>query len=379
MALRRVGFHVEGAAPDYGYLGRSAAPAAWHRLRPWHLQQDLARAIKKARPDRLVPCDDLATGLMVQLHANPAMRNIVEASLGDPAAYSVALSKGAQMALATEIGVPIPQTLHDLNRLTFDAAIAQGSARRVLKVDGNFGGQGVAVLSDVASAGAVWDQLTARPSVFEAAKCAVLERSVRALVAWRSWQPAAPHLQEFVDGPVANRAVLCERGQVLAGISVVAVQTTSERGPTSVVRVIEDAGMTKAAEVFVARLGLSGFHGFDFVLAPDGRALMLEMNPRATPICHLASGGHGLAAALLRAMGQDAPPVMLPTPGQIVALFPNELARNSSSTHLQGWHDMPYDDLPLLRRVLDDLATTIRLTELRMFLRKRLYRSRAGL
>jgi len=90
---------------------------------------------------------------------------------------------------------------------------------------------------------------------------------------------------------------------------VVVAQTTEGSGPASVVRVVDHPGTAASAEAFVARLGLSGFHGFDFVLVPGGQALMLEMNPRVTPICHLAAvGGHGLAAAMRAAMGREAPP-----------------------------------------------------------------------
>lgn len=77
MALRRAGFHAEVASPTYGYLGRSAAPVAWHRLRPWRLLYDLSKAVRRARPDRLVPCDDVSTALMVKLHADPATRGVV--------------------------------------------------------------------------------------------------------------------------------------------------------------------------------------------------------------------------------------------------------------------------------------------------------------
>ncbi|MBI0539063.1 ATP-grasp domain-containing protein [Roseomonas sp. KE2513] len=357
MALRRAGFHVEGASPPRAYLGRSAAPMVWHRLRTWRLLPDLAGAIRAARPDRLVPCDDVAAELVVALHADPFMRGLVEASLGDPAGYPVALSKGAQMALAERMGLPIPPTLHLADRRAFDAALAAGPLPQVLKVDGGFGGEGVAVLRDTRSADAAWTRLTSPPSLLAAAKRAAHERSPRALVARRAWRPSTPHLQEFAQGRPANRAVLCERGQVVAGLSVVAVHTTGENGPTSTVRVVDSPVMAATAEAFVARLGLSGFYGFDFVLASDGQALMLEMNPRATPICHLARAGeHGLAAAMLGVVGRAAPPVSLPAPGDTIALFPNEYGRDPASPHLQGWHDVPWDDLPLLRAALDDLA-----------------------
>ncbi|MCR0982322.1 ATP-grasp domain-containing protein [Roseomonas populi] len=371
MALRRAGFHVEGASPPRAYLGRSAAPETWHRLRPWRLLPDLAEAVGAARPDRLIPCDDVSAMLVVALHADPAMRATVEASMGDPGGYRVALSKGAQMALAAEMGLPIPPTLHLPDRAAMDAAIAAGPMPRVLKVDGNWGGEGVAVLRDAAAAGPAWDRLTAPPSLFAAAKRSVRERSVRAIVARREWRPSTPHLQEFSAGIPANRAVLCEGGRVLAGLSVTALETAGASGPATVVRVIDNPVMNATAEAFVARLGLSGFHGFDFMVAPDGAALMLEMNPRVTPICHLSRGdGHGLAAALLAAMGGDAPPVSLPAPGDTIALFPNEWMRDPASSHLRGWHDAPWDDPPLLHASIADMAATERMERVRDRLRR---------
>ena len=366
MALRRVGFHVEGASPPRAYLGRSAAPEAWHRLRPWRLAGDLADAVRAARPDRLIPCDDLSAALLVALHEDPAMRAVVEASMGDPAAYPVALSKGAQMRLAAEMGLPMPPTLHLAGREALEAALAAGPMPRVLKVDGNWGGEGVAVLRHAGAAGAAWARLTAAPTVLAAAKRSLRERSPRALVARREWRASTPHLQEFAAGVPANRAVLCERGRVLAGLSVTALETAGASGPAAVVRVIDNPAMAATAEAFVGRLGLSGFHGFDFMATPDGAAVMLEMNPRATPICHLAPGGaHGLAAALMAAMGGDAPAPCLPSPGDTIALFPNEWSRDPSSQHLRGWHDAPWDDPPLLRATLADMAVTDRMERAR--------------
>jgi carbamoylphosphate synthase large subunit len=366
MALRRAGFHVEGASPPRAYLGRSAAPEIWHRLRPWRLLKDVSAAIRAARPDRLIPTDDVSTALIVALHADPAMRATVEASLGDPTSYPVALSKGAQMALAAEMGLPVPPTLHLPNRAALDAAMAAGPLPRVLKVDGNWGGEGVTVLRDAAAAGPAWDRLTAPQSLLAAAMRSVRERSVRAFVARRAWRPCVPHLQEFVPGVPANRAVVCERGRVLAGLSVIALETAGASGPAAVVRVVDNPAMAATAEAFVGRLGLSGFHGFDFMVTPDGGALMLEMNPRATPTCHLARSDElGLAAALLGAMGGDAPEVRLPAPGDTVALFPVEWKRDRNSHYLQGWHDVPWDDPPLLRATLADLATSERMEQVR--------------
>jgi predicted ATP-grasp superfamily ATP-dependent carboligase len=79
-------------------------------------------------------------------------------------------------------------------------------------------------------------------------------------------------LQEYIVGRPSNRAVICWKGKVLAGISVEAVEVTQERGPASVVRVIDHLEMATVCEHVVKRQELSGFVGFDFILDCANRA-----------------------------------------------------------------------------------------------------------
>ena len=93
----------------------------------------------------------------------------------------------------------------------------------------------------------------------------------------------------FIPGVPANRAVLCWHGEVLAGLSVEAVKTAHATGPATVVRILDNAEMAEATGHVVRCLGLSGFVGFDFILErTSGRAFLIEMNPRPTPICHFS-------------------------------------------------------------------------------------------
>jgi hypothetical protein len=372
-ALRRAGCHVEGASPPGALMARSSAPAVWHRLRQWRLEQDLAAAIARARPDRVVPCDDRSAALIAGLHGTPGLRPLVESSLGDPAAYPVAGHKSAQMALAARMGLPVPSTLSLPNRAALDTALANGLLPRVLKTDGSWGGAGVIVLRDRAEAGPAWDRATARPGLLSTAKLAAWERSIRPFFERRRWRPGAPDLQDFVPGRPANRAVLVERGQVIAGLSVEVLHTISPTGPASVVRVIDHPDMTATAAAMAERLGLSGFLGFDFVLEEQGgRALMLEMNPRATPICHLApEPGGGLASAFFAHLAGRPVAQTLPQPGETIALFPGEWLRDPESCYLDGRHDVPWHDPPLLRSYLDDAAAAERFARLRARLRGR--------
>ena len=95
-------------------------------------------------------------------------------------------------------------------------------------------------------------------------------------------------VQGFVAGPTAMRAVIAWRGRVLSGLSAIKRETHPyPTSPSSVVEFIEHEEMRDAAQKLVAALGFSGFASLDFQLDADGRAHLIEFNPRPTPICHL--------------------------------------------------------------------------------------------
>src|SRR5262249_57797403 len=97
--------------------------------------------------------------------------------------------------------------------------------------------------------------------------------------------------QGYVGGREAIATVACVDGQVQALVCLEVVQASQERGPAAVVRIIDHDGMAEAARRLVGRFGLSGFAGFDFILTESGEALLLELNPRATPTCYLLVEG----------------------------------------------------------------------------------------
>jgi hypothetical protein len=164
-------------------------------------------------------------------------------------------------------------------------------------------------------------------------------------------------VQGFIQGSPANRAVACWQGEVLAGISVEAIRTQHPTGPATVVQVIENPEMSEAVNRLVRRLGISGLWGFDFILEPStGAAYMIEVNPRATPICHLPLGaGQNLPEALYMQL-TGARPVALPATMEhdIIALFPGEWHRNPASPYLRSdYHDIPLDEPGLIQDGID--------------------------
>jgi hypothetical protein len=159
--------------------------------------------------------------------------------------------------------------------------------------------------------------------------------------------------QAFVAGREATSLVACSKGKVLAGLHFEVLLKQDAGGPATVLRSIENEEMSTAAEKMARRLELSGLHGFDFMLeAATGNAYLIEINPRATQVGHLALGpGHDLPAALSAALSgeavQAAPRV---TENDTIALFPQEWIRNPESPFLQsGYHDVPWEEADLIR------------------------------
>jgi hypothetical protein len=64
----------------------------------------------------------------------------------------------------------------------------------------------------------------------------------------------------------------------------------------------------KVAEIIAAKLGVTGQLSFDIIMTPEGRAVPIECNPRATSGVHLFGGDRALARALLG----EGPPVQAP-------------------------------------------------------------------
>jgi hypothetical protein len=185
----------------------------------------------------------------------------------------------------------------------------------------------------------------------------LLRRNPTTLLRWLEGRRPALSIQRHIAGVPANCALACWQGEVLAGTSVVALRTASDTGPGTVVQPIDNQEMAAAGRRLVRALGLSGLCGLDFIIeAGTGHAYLIELNPRATPIAHLALGpGRDLPAALRAALRGETP-LAAPSsvPAGTIAMFPGELRRNAQSPYLEsGYHDVPWTESALVRECLD--------------------------
>lgn len=354
IAFANMGCHVEVACPRQHPAHKTHAIHKIHFYGTLKPLASLRTAIQSAAPDLIIPCDDSAAAHLHQLYADTttpsaiALRLLIEHSLGTPGVCTLATARGEFMALAAKLGVQVPQTTVINSNRDLGLWLLQHPLPAVIKMDCTWGGQGTVIVRSPEEAWQVYRTMTARPPIINALARTLLDRDPSIFLhAVKHVQPVIT-LQDFIPGTPANRAVACWQGQVLAGISVEALKTQHATGPATVVRVIDHPQMTNAAARLVQRLGISGLWGLDFILeAGTGNAYLIEMNPRATPICHLPLGaGQDLPAALYTQLTGH-PPTTPATniPQDVIAMFPGEWRRDPASPYLySAYYDIPWDE-----------------------------------
>jgi len=381
IALDSVGFRVAALTP-HGHPVRQARRIQHHLT--YHTRsrlKSIVRAIDRWSPDLLVCTDDLAVRKLQTLHQRAAasddktrrhIADLIELSLGPSTSFPATRNKSEFLALAELEGLRCPRTIVYPATRAFTPSPAELTYPIVVKADHSEGGRCVRIVSDDADLrAAVWELQT--PSTWRA------RRFFGAILGSESLSPLmlplrrTISLQQCIVGRPANRAVICWKGEVLAGIGVEAVEVSHEHGPASVVRLIDHPEMAMIAERMVKRLNLSGFVGFDFVLDLANSAWLLEMNPRVTPICHFSlAKGTNLAGSLYAQMKGRLPPSRPALIDRdLIALFPEGIIRSPSSNYLLSCqHDVPWDEPELVRGVLNQRLQTGILRRAREFVER---------
>jgi len=361
MALATAGCNVEAVCPPRHPLAKTTVLRQAHRYRALAPLKSFAAAISSTSPDIVVPCDDLAVLHLHQIYDRERSRGkqgavtcaLIERSLGASANFSVVSDRASLMDAAEEEGIRTPRSkvignMGDLREWT-----ARLGLPLVLKTNGTSGGDGVRIVRTPEQAERAFRLLQAPPLLARAAKSALANRDATSVWPFLLRQQPVVNAQTFIRGREATSTVACWEGTVLASLHFEVVDKRNSTGPATVLRLISNSDMSTAAEKMVRRLRLSGFYGFDFILEADsGNAHLIEMNPRATQVGHLALGpGQDLPAALYAAITgntiRESPKV---TEHDTIALFPHEWLRNPTSPFLQSsYHDVPWEEPELIR------------------------------
>lgn len=320
---------------------------------PFAPLRSLRAALEDADPDLVVPCDDRAVEELHQLYnivvapgtLSRRIQELIERSLGKPASYVSVSTRSKLAEIAGSAGVLLPSTEVVMNLIQLREWLHREGFPAVLKADFTSGGDGVAFLHDMKGAEASFMKLSSRPNI--ATTLGKLGLKFDSYLLRQRLRGIKPKLsvQALIRGKPANCAVACWEGKVIAGIAVEVVAAHSLAGNATVVRIVDGHEMLEAASRIVSYLGMSGFCGFDFMIEETtGLAFMIEINPRATQINHLALGkGRNLPAALrARVAGEPVNDGFSVTDQKVIALYPQEWQRDPHSNFLEtDFHDLP--------------------------------------
>jgi hypothetical protein len=343
-SLAALGARVEAVFPRGHALASSRHLARAHRYRALAPLASFAAAIVASAPDSIVPCDDRAVRTLLAL-ARPEFLPLLERSLGRLGSYPRLLARAEAMQAACEEGLAAAETVRVDDEAALAAALRQLGLPVVLKSEASWGGDGVIIARTPQEARRAWRKLSRAPSRLRSLARAMLRADAHFLHGVLLPKTPSVIAQRFIAGTPATSAFVCRDGEVLAALHMDVVAWQGSTGPAAVLRRCQSPQMEEACRRIARRFGLSGFIGLDFMREETGAAHLIEVNPRATQICHLALGAD-LAAAFL---GQPARPAVTDQP--LIALFPQAQRLDPKGVLASAFWDLPWDDPHLLRRL----------------------------
>lgn len=310
-------------------------------------------AMRDFQPDLVIPVCDRSISHLQRLHVwahahgEQKIAACIERSIGPSESYRTVASRYDLLRMAAEEGIRIPDMQPVRGEDDLRTFAAAHPFPWVIKADGSWGGQGVVQVHNFEHARHTYTHLGHRPGVTSLLSRLATNRDWP--LHYGDWRRPAPALlaQSWIAGWPANCAVVCWKGEVLAGIAVEVKATASATGPSRMVEVVDGAEMLSAAKRIAARLQLSGFFGLDFMIDQDTCApYLIEMNGRCTPICALQLGkGRNLPEALYARVKGAAEPEGAPcTTLTKIAYFPQQQwGRTKPADAAPDW----YYDIPL--------------------------------
>ena len=353
--LIRHGVTVDALCPRGHALRKISGMGAIHSYSGPDPMAALERAIAASGPAVVVPCDDRTVWQLHVLHERrPDLRPLIERSMGSPESFPVLRSRAGLMHRAEQLGIRVPRTQALGSREDVIAWFRGRTGPAVVKLDGSWGGTGVRVVASAEEAVGTWEQLTRPRSRLVLWKRHLVDHDPLAFGAGYEPQARALSIQEFIPGRPANTMVAAWQGRLLGMVSVEVLCAQDPTAPSTIVRLIQNEQMASASAKLVEALGLSGFHGLDFILEEGTSAPhLIEVNARCTQLGHLVLPEQGDLAGMLGAQIGGRAQLDTPIAGRLVAFYPQALACSPCSPYLpQSHHDVPWDEPRLVRTLI---------------------------
>jgi len=362
MAFASRGCGVEVVCPSGHPALSTRAVRALHRYNAIAPIRSFRAALLQSRPEIVVPSDELAMRHLHRLYrialgsrddSAPWLREVLIRSLGDPASYALIESRDQFMAMIEREGIRAPETRTVASPEEVEAWLERFGFPAVLKADGTSGGEGVKIVHTPAEALRAYRTLQSPLAAAIVAKRAIFDRDWNYVMPWLAQRRRSISIQSFVTGFDANIAAACWQGEILASIAVEVLATARPKGPATVVRLLNNAAMSRAAETIVRELKFSGLCGFDFMLdKATGEAYLIEMNARATQTSPLSlgRGRDPIGSLYARIGGEPAPSTPVVLRNDRIALFPQAWQGDTTSEMFAAaHHDIPWEEPELVR------------------------------
>ena len=351
------GFRVAAICPKGHCLRYVEGIEAYFPYRGISSLASLENALQKIRPEIIIPCDDRVVWQLHELHRNrPDLRELIEASLGAASGFELIGCRDRLLETAHALGILIPTTQQITSEEDIHTWFARGETAGVLKLDGSWGGEGVAIVRLEEEAKAAFRDLSRQTGICTAYKRLLVNRDPLSLWDWKRQAQPSIIMQQLIEGQPANSMLACWKGEVLSIISVEVLASQGETGAAYLVRVIENERMTRAARLLANKLQLSGFFGFDYMIDRiTGLPYLIEVNPRCTQLGHLPlTQGSSLAGALCAKLsGQVCVNDEASVLGKVVALFPQADQWGAKDSLSDGaYHDVPQNQPRLVSELM---------------------------
>jgi len=355
MSLLDAGCKVSGICPAGHPLRVVTGVDSIYPYRALNSIGSLKAAIRAAKPDVVVPCDDAAVWQLHALHAEePEFRPLIERSLGACEAYPTIESRSLTLQAARDAGITVPLTRAIRSAGELCAEDLEWPA--VLKLDGTWGGAGVARVHSSPHAADVFPRLCGARRTAIMWKHFLAKRHPAALWVWRRRKGSPATLQKFISGREATTMLVCWQGEVLDSVAVAVRATQGQNGVGTILEPIENEEIERASRELARSLKLSGFHGLDFIIEETtGIPYLIELNPRATQLGHLPLTARGSLASVFaaRLSGRTIPAGARRIQSETIAMFPHAWKTDPRSEVLRtGYHDVPWEQPQLVRELL---------------------------
>lgn len=341
-------------------LGNLCAVHTYSALSPLNA---LAHAIRQEAPDIVVPTDDRVVGHLHALHESAAshdpdgleLRAVIERSLGAPEGFALSGTRDRLLQAVRADGVRVPPGRPIASEADLHAWFAAMPGRCVIKREGSWGGSGVSVVETLVEAEAAFVTMSQPLRFRRALRILLFDRDPFPFVQFLRRERQSVTVQTFIEGRQANIMAACRDGRVLDTLSVDVLKAQNGVGAATVVRIVDCPEMAAAAVIVARRVGASGFFGLDFMIeTATGLYYLIEMNPRATQIGHLARHGRDLVSSLISVLGGSSRTMAsFADEDQVVALFPQSLRFEADwLEHNRPWIDVPADEPQLVAELL---------------------------